>query len=200
MKRLEVVRGCDASELHLRQAVEIDKEVFTEELQGDYNNCLEWFKKNPNIYTFLVDATDSKVVGYANTMPITENLFGKIIRGEIVDTEIESKDILEFQENTKYILYFCSLVVHPEYQPTKAFSLLYDFCIKELLELTKKNIYFDMVVAEGATQKGARMCRLSGMEPVTTTKSGNTVYGLYQPNQYFKPLSGIATQLQEIYK
>ncbi|MFF2798242.1 hypothetical protein [Lysinibacillus xylanilyticus] len=200
MKQFEVVRGCDASELHLGQAIEIDRVVYPQELQGVPDNCLKWFNKNPNIYTFLLDKEENKVIGYSNAMPITETLYDKIIDGIILDSHIDEEDILTYEENKNYILYFCSLLVHPDYQNTKAFSLLYDEYITQAIELASRNIYIDKVIVEGATKKGARICRLSGLEPIATSKSNNPLYGLYVPNKHFNPLSSVAEKLQELYK
>lgn len=199
MKQFGIVRGCDASESHLEQAIGLDALVYTKEDQGIYSNCLEWFKKNPNIYTFLLDEEEQKVVAYINAMPVKEELYKEIILGNIEDRFISKDDILTYEDNTSYAVYFCSLAVHPDYKETKAFSLLYDAYFSELASLADRDIKVEKVIAEGVTDKGSRVCRLSGLQPLATKINGIVLYQLLNPEKDFKPLSSTAEKVKEFY-
>lgn len=199
MKQFRVVRGGDASESHLEQAISIDTLIYCEEDRGIYNNCLEWFKKNPHIYTFLLDEEEQKVVAYINAMPVKEELYKQIILGNIEDRYIDAEDILAYEDNTDYVVYFCSLAVHPDYQATKAFSLLYDAYFSELVSLSDRGVRIEKVIAEGVSDKGSRVCRLSGLQPLATKINGIVLYELRDPEKDFKPLSSTAEKVKEFY-
>ena len=199
MAELRILRGIDAGPEHLSQAIEIDKLVYEDELQGVEELCLAWFRKNPSIYTFLLDDFTGEVIGYINTMPIKEQLCEDIVLGKIVDSYISEDDILVYEDNTNYSLYFCSIAVHPDYRGTQAFSMLYNAFMKELLHLSERNIYITEVIADGVTARGARMCRLSGLEPVITTNHGSEIYVLPIVPYKFQALSYEGEKLKDVY-
>lgn len=198
MKSFSIINGKEASEKHVRQSVEIDALVYKEDYQGIYEQCIEWFKKNPEIYTFLVDDEDGSVAAYVNAMPITESLHDKIMNSELLDVNIDTADILEYKPGEEYILYFCSIVVRPDYQGTKAFSTLYDAFTNHMIDLYERGILFKKVIAEGVTTKGARICRLSGLHEISKTTSGSILYSLQLPEGRFLPLSSTGEKLKEL--
>ena len=199
MKRLKIINGRDANDSHVLDCVEIDKIVYRDIFQGIADNCLAWFHKNPDIYIFIVDEDTNKTIGYVNAMPITQGLHDKLMSKDIPDTEIGIDDILTYEDGLHYILYFCSIVVHPDYQGTKAFTTLYDAFITLLTYLASRNIYIDTIIAEGVSAKGSRICRLSGFEKVEETSEGSVLYNLDLQEGRFKPLSSVAENLKQLY-
>lgn len=199
MKNFKIVKGRDASESHLKQCIEIDELIYPLEMQGIYENCLDWFRRNPEIYTFIVDTETDCTVGYVNAMPVSESVHEALVNETILDTKIPTEDILTYQQEGTYILYFSSLAVHPEYQNTKAFTLLYDAFMSHLIDLANRGIFFSKVIAEGVTTKGSRICRLSGLKPIFVMNGGYTLYSLELSEGKFHPLSSVAENLKEIY-
>lgn len=203
MNDFRIVRGRDVEpEMVLnmvKDMIEIDKLVYREEFQGTQEVSLSWADKNPDIYTYMLDDTTGKVVGYINAMPIKEELADKIVKGESFDTDISASDILTFEDDTTYTLYFCSIAVHPEYRGTTAFTALYNAFIMHLIHLTERGIYITKLLADGVTAKGARMCRLSGLDKLLDTSYGSEIYLLPVIPEKFRALSYQGEKLREIY-
>lgn len=200
VKQFEIVRGRDASGTHLEQALELDAMVYEKRYRGVYDNCMSWFIKNPDIYVFIVDKETLSVVAYANIMPVSNKLYSEVRSSQVKDVYISASDIQGYEDGSAYSLLLCSLVVHPEYQATTAFSLLYDAIMQQFMGLLSRGVFIERVISEGVSEKGARVCRLSGFKMHRINKFGNAVYELEDVFEKFRPLSSSAEQLKELYK
>lgn len=203
LKDLVAIPGVEAVDWHIDQSVILDSLVYEEEdFQGVIDTCKDWYKTNPDIYTFLVDRTDNeeRLAAYVNAMPITEDLFYQILEGKVIDTLISKDDILTYEDNNEYYLYFCSIVVHPDYQNTRAFTVIFDAFMQSLIKLSERNIYIKAVTAEGATKKGARLCRLSGLRKHLDTDRGTEIYYSEELGKDFRPTSCSSKQVKDIYE
>ena len=199
MNEFRILRGSDVTSQMIKDMIEIDKLVYEPEMQGSEEASLSWIEKNPDIYTYMIDDKTGKVVGYINAMPVSDDLCAKIVNGESLDIEISADDILTFEDNNNYTLYFCSIAVHPDYRGTVAFTCLYNAFIKHLIHLTERGIFITKLLADGVTDKGARMCRLSGLDKVLETSYGSSIYVLPVIPEKFRPLSYEGEKLKEIY-
>lgn len=175
MTQFKVLRGYQAEEIHISQSVVLDSLVYGSESCGDINTCLSWFYKNSDIYTFLLEEETNRVVGYINAMPITERLFVDMQEGIIKDVTISADDLVVYEENMACSLFF-SIVVDPMYQNTAAFRSLYRGFTDFMESLTEQNITITRVIAEALTEKGTRLCRLSGLEVVATNQLDSSIY------------------------
>ncbi|MER1987277.1 MAG: hypothetical protein ABS948_15440 [Solibacillus sp.] len=174
MTPFTTLQGKYSNTEHMRQAVELDTVVYNEQFQGILDNCLQWFAKNPEIVTYLLD--EQQVIGYISVLPITERLRDALLADEIVDVDIKADDIFAYEDNERYILYFCSVAIHPDYQGTQAFSVLYDAFSASLEELAARGIFFTEVIAEAVTHKGLRLCASLGLPQVALTHDGYTLF------------------------
>lgn len=174
--------------------------VYQEELQGVEETCFSWYEKNKLIYTFIEDADTGRVVGYINAMPVKEDLANRILEGKSADSEITVDDLLVYEDHNTYILYFCSIAVHPDYMNTTAFTVLYNAFMSSLIHLSERGIYITSVIADGVSSRGARLCRLCGLKPVLDTNHGSTIYCLSLMPDKFKAISYEGEKLKEIYE
>ena len=65
-----------------------------------------WIAEEPDIYTFLLDRREAKARGYINAMPVTDDCFEAIMRGEKDDPDIEDSDVVHLlgQQTVKFYL------------------------------------------------------------------------------------------------
>lgn len=140
----------------IKQMIELDKLVFKGKDIGAFDRCKEWIKRNPEIYTVLMQ--DDKVIGYINFMPITENAYQAIKQGKLKDYQLSSEHIIEFQSKKPLKCLFTSIVVHPDHQTGLALIRLWKGLLNKIksLNLTISSVIMDCVSYLG--EKCAKNC------------------------------------------
>lgn len=168
--------GHNVTEAMIREAVEIDKLVYKSDYIGDYETCVNWWKKNPQIYIMLEDPQIKRIIGYINAMPINENLYEKIMSGKFIDITIQSTDIETYDLPDYYKLYIPSVAIHPNYHNTGAFKSLYDAFLLLLVQLFKQETYFSQILADAVTPAGEKLCKYIGMSLLKETEHFSKIY------------------------
>ena len=139
---LTTVSGIQVTKEMINQAVEIDNLNYPPELRGVRETCYSWHDKNPDIYTMILDSNTKKIIGYINGMPLDKEYYNKIIEGDMMDVTILPDFIKTYDLPDFYYLYFASIGIHPSYQNSNAFKVLYDAFVEKLLQLAlPRNIY-----------------------------------------------------------
>jgi len=150
----------------------------------------QWREANRDIYTFIVDRTSGKVCGYINAMPLTDDVFEKVMTGELLDNQIPGGAVLPYVRDQVLKVYFLSIAVAPPQTfPTRAH---YDEAVENLVDAlfgqlrmygSSRGIRVEEVGAIGWTPEGERLSRHHfGMTqtatlkiPETTVAGANTV-------------------------
>jgi hypothetical protein len=171
-----IISGSQISEEHLKQAVEIDHLNYPAEYSGILETCITWHKRNPDIYTMILDRTTRNVVGYINAMPLSDDYLERILAGNTLDTDIPEEQICTFDFPDRYRLYFSSIGIHPSYQSPAAFRSLYNAFIEKLGFLAKQEIFFSEIIADAVTPEGHRLCLYAGMNEIKKSKHNSTIY------------------------
>ena len=74
-------------------------------------------------------------------------------------------------------LYLCSFCIHPAYNTTNAFRIIYSNFIDFLLKLASEHeIFISDIIADGVTQKGSNLCESIGMTKVAKSIHNSDVY------------------------
>lgn len=155
----------------------IDKLVMRNDLIASVDTCYNWYKYNKYTHIGIRDKYTKKLVGYFTLLPITNETYDKIMSGDFMDKDFDENDILQYEMETFYKLYIAAVAIHPDYQNTNAFSILYNGLISLISELAKKrNIYFYQIIAEVSTKQGEKLCKLIGMKKVISTIENTDVY------------------------
>lgn len=164
------------------QAVGIDGCVYSNEYQGVYETCINWWKKNPAIYVMIEDSQTKRIVGYINAMPLSNAYYQRIRSGETIDTDIPSEEIETYDFPDTYQLYFSSIAIHPDYHNTNAFKALFDGFIIHILGLYEREIYFSSIVADAVSAIGEKLCKYIGLSHITNSNHGSKIYeGMLMP-------------------
>lgn len=160
---------------------EIDKKNYKVNNQVDFETCKSWYDKNPRIYTAITH--NSKVIGYINFMPITEECYNNFKTGKLLEQGITADDILIMEPNNSYYCLFSSVVVDKAYQNTEAFTYLISSFYKNMLRFTtENNIKITSIIADCVNNKIEQFVLNSGFKKVLKNKN----YKIYEGNIFNK--------------
>ena len=180
MKRYKIVY--DVTDELLKQALELDKQVFSKLDIGDFDLCKSWLKINNQIYTFLL--YNNKLIGYINFIRITDDCFSKFIQGKMKDYKLNDKDILPFKKNEGNKCLFMSIAIAKEHRDTNAIIYLKKGFDKKLKKLKKQGVVISDTVIDCVSVDGVKFC-IERLDAKYLTGSLNgKIY--YTPNIYSK--------------
>lgn len=162
---------------YLKEAINIDKQYYKEELAGILEICLQWYEANNEIYTFIVDKNDN-VVAYFNAMIIDDELFQNIKEGKFMDNDIPADAIIEPFLPGVYHLYFCSIAIDQKHNDHKIeiFSLLYKGFFDKLRQWAEKDFYIEEIIADAVTLDGKKISQSFGLTKFGETEHSTTLY------------------------
>lgn len=166
---------------------EIDKKVMREDLIADTETTYSWFKHNRYTHIGVRAISSGKIVGYFSVLPITDDIYDKILRGDFQDKDFTSDSIEQYIFSNFYRIYIAGVGIEPKYQNTGAFITLYNALIDLFLSLAKdREIYISEILAEASTKQGEKFCKMVGMKKICTTNNDTDVYRLVTIPPEFK--------------
>lgn len=155
----------------------IEKLVLPPDLIASAETTFEWFQHNPLTMIGAKDAATGKLIGFFNTLPINDDLFNKIKSGDFDDTNLSLEQIRQYDIPGFYKLYLCSFCIHPAYNTTAAFKVIYTSFVDFLLNLaTEREIFISDIIADGVTLKGSSLCESIGMSKIKLTTHNSNLY------------------------
>ena len=176
-KKIIFVMPEEFTENDILEAYEIEKLVLPAELIASPSTDKEWFDYNPLTYMGARDKDSGKLIGFFTSLPINDKLYAKIRSGNFDDTTISVSDICRYDIPGFYKLYLCSFCIHPAYNTTSAFKIIYSNFIDFLLNLaSEREIFISNIIADGVTPNGANLCESIGMTKVTKSIHDSDVY------------------------
>lgn len=176
-KKIIPVRPEEFTENDILESYEIEKLVLPAELIASPGTDKEWFDYNPLTNIGARDTDSGKLIGFFTSLPVGDELYEKIKSGEFDDTTIPVSDIRQYDMPGFYKLYLCSFCIHPAYNTTNAFRIIYSNFIDFLLNLASEHeIFISDIIADGVTQKGANLCESIGMTKVAKSIHNSDVY------------------------
>ncbi len=181
---------CRIDEYHQRLAEcrTIDHECFGpvinhEEVQLPEGLSKRWISINSDIYTFCYEASSNLVKGYINAMPLKDESFDKLLKGELKDNNIVEDDIEPYTKNQRLKIYLMSLATKEDVRQFRA-GLMNTVADRLLAGLFKKlldywqdhNIQVTDFAAIAWTPAGKKICELLGMKKIGADKLGHPIY------------------------
>jgi hypothetical protein len=182
---LQIVPPEEMTDEDIDETYNIEALVLPTHLIASPTMTKTWYNYNPLTLLGVRDISTRKLIGFINTLPISDDLYNKIVQGNFDDTIIDTCDIRQYDMPGPYKLYISSLCVHPKYNSTTAFMLIYSSFIDLLLTLaTEREVFITDIVADGATVKGATLCETIGMKKCADSIHNTNVYSaaLIPPN------------------
>ena len=158
---------------------EIDNKVMREDLIASVQTTYGWFEHNRYTHIAVRDISTQKIVGYFSVLPVTEEIYNKIISGNFKDKDFTSDSIEQYIFSNFYRIYVAGVGIDPEYQNTGAFIKLYNALIDLFLFLAKeREIYISEILAEASTKQGEKFCKMVGMKKISSTTNDTDIYRL----------------------
>lgn len=159
------------------KSYEIEKLVLPPTLIANPSVVLAWNEHNPLTFIGARDTATGDLVGFFNTLPISDKFYNAILSGDFDDTTIDINEIKQYDMPGFYKLYLCSFCINPAYNTTTAFKVIYNSFIDFLLNLaSERDIFISDIIADGVTPKGASLCESIGMKKEVTTPHNSNVY------------------------
>lgn len=200
MDDFKIINGMDVSIDDIEQAIELDKIVYDEKYFVSLDQCLEWNEVNNQIYTMIKKVDTNSVIAYVNISPVTDEYYEKIKSGEFIDTYLPAEAIMSYDMPSVYNIYFSSIVIHPDYQNTRVFKMLYDAIIDKIIKLGENDMFIKRMVADAVSDKGMKFCQLFGMEKVKNSYHNSTIYEVEMIPPHFRISSRATKELYSFYK
>ena len=138
----------------LKQAIKLDKTVFSKRDVGNFETCKAMLKENNDMYTFLL--YDKKCVGYVNFIRISDEAFKKFLAGKMKDFELTTQDILPFSKKEKNKCLLTSIVVAKSHRDSSAIIKLNEGFYDHLNVLKRRGIIIDEVVIDCVSIDGIK--------------------------------------------
>jgi hypothetical protein len=141
-----------AVEAAMRGIVKLDAAVFSAELMGDSETEIEWFNKNPEIYTMIVN-NKAEVVGYTQTIPLQEGVYEKFQSGELCDMDLETEHIAAYERNSdgkpkEHDHLFMGMVINEADRDSDAVKVLMNALNVKIKDLEKRGTPMGRVLGE----------------------------------------------------
>lgn len=199
-ERYLVLAGTEVTRRDIEEAVELDCLSYPECYRGNVDDCVQWASANPDIYVMLRDLSTGRIVAYINAMPVTDECYVMIRRGDFIDVSISPEMILSYDMPLPYSLYFSSVVIHPEYRNSGVFKYLFDAIVDRFLELGTHEIFIRRMLADAVSVEGEKFCKLFGMVKLDGSKHGSALYEVSMIPPRFRVTSKKTKQLHDYYK
>lgn len=174
------MRFCVTNELIFDDFVricEIEKSHYPSEYSSSPELMQNLYKKNIEIYLCVRDNENSSIVGFVSLIPVREEVFNAILKGDFNDSEISADDILKYDKPGEYRGHIQSMVVAKECKNKSILLILYRELKKRLRNFEQKNIEFSAITADVVSMFGEKVdVDLLGMKFVKKTSRNSKIY------------------------
>lgn len=120
---MKIIESNGSEETFLEKILDIDSQVYSEDMQGSMQSVGERYHKHPT--SFLLVEDEGNIVGYICYFPICESLYQRmIVSDEPLDDNITADEIGDYSDKTH--LFVISIVIIETYRDGNAIMLLLD--------------------------------------------------------------------------
>lgn len=198
-EEFSILTGKQISANDIDQALELDSLVYEDIYHVSEEQCLDWFKVNPDIYVMARDNKTNKIIAYVNISPVTNECYERLRNGDFIDTGITADMLLGYDMPYPYSVYFSSIVIHPDYQNTRVFFELFNAVVKKFLYLGGHEVFIKRMIADAVTKNGEKFCKMFGMTKVKGSDHKSTLYEVSLIPPKFRVLSKMTKILFDFY-
>src|SRR5581483_3958987 len=175
-----------ASEKDVYAIVDITKTLFaTEENEGNVTppeKYIGWLKKNAEIMYVL--KRKNEVIGFATTLPLKPNSpkIQEILKADLLgEVDIKTDDVEKYEPGKHILPYVVGIGIKPSLdQDLKRTygSHLISGLITSVVELGRKGVILQEILAIGATRSGIKLLQAFGFSEIPSPKAGKRVFAL----------------------
>ena len=200
-RRYEVVRGADVTLKAIEDVVALDNQNYEEECYhktAGYNYAL--FRTNDESGIAVRDRETGSIVGYAMLLPISAETYARIRTGCFIDSDLTPEMVVRYGVPGIYHLYFASVVVHPEHRSARMILTMMDAIAEVFLELAKRGIFINRMLADCVSRDGVKFCRLFGLNKICTSNHKSDIYEVFCLPPMFRESTPTIQRLAKIYR
>lgn len=198
-KRIEILSGREVTAKDIADAAYLDRIVYDDIYLVTVEQCEKWIAVNPDIYVMAKDTQSGRFIAYAALMPVTDECYERIRKGDFIDTGITPDMLLSYDMPFPYSLYFSSIVIHPDYQNSEVFMEIFNAIIDKFVALGEREVFIRRMIADAVTPSGEKFCRLFGMSRVTGSSHNSSLYEITMIPPRFRVLSKKSKVLHDYY-
>jgi len=149
----------------LQEMLKIDALVYPEQQQATFDEVLDRYKVNKNLYILLYN--NQELIGYICLLPIKEELYNKILlENRLYDSDIPGSFLEEYIPGNSYKLYIISMAIHPKYHGQGLSKHLVKGFHEYLLTHKKNGVDFTSVLSTAVTNDGKLMLERMGFTAI----------------------------------
>ena len=199
-KKIVAVSQEELTKADLQDIYQIETLVYSKDVAGQEGATTLIYTHNPHSLAAARDAETGKIVAFVCAYPITDKFYNEINKGKFNDTAITALDLEKYDKPGLYKLYVSSVCIHPNYNKTSAFGVVYQSFTQILSDLAKEGIFITELIADTASKKGAFLCRSIGMKKHLNTDHGTVLYKLKITSNIRPKIFGKNKELKQLYK
>ncbi len=187
--KIRVVSGSKFSKTDIQKyfsaMIKIDQQVYNDPIYQaapvNIEMASKWFEVEPEIWTFVLNSNDDKVLGYINAVPVGSDTYKEFLEGALGEADIQQTNVLTFENSKSYNLIVLSIAVDKNiteenhlYSKKITEFLMMSFLNKHLTQKSKLN----KIAALAWTPEGKRLCQGFNMTETRIDLNGHTVFEL----------------------
>lgn len=115
---------------------------------------------------------DDEVVGYWQASVVSKDVFERIMRGELLDSEITYDMLCHPVLPGNYSLYFCVLLLSREHRSAKNLQRLLKSFLGVLEDFARSDVFFENVGTVAVSREGSQLCESLGMVKIRNLVGG----------------------------
>lgn len=180
----------------LRRLISLDHAAHEGELDGRMEGTnAQWspvFEKSPETWALVV-SRGREIVGYWSCFSLSNKLLARLKLGKLVDSAIVESEVRRLTEQGGHSLYCVMIAQDPDRsQPGgQVFKMLMTSMARSLREAKEVGAQIDAIYADATSKKGESLCRRLGLEPLTQSRQGGTIYWTGDVDRLIDRLSAI---------
>ena len=174
--RYELLRGSEVSAEEIKDVAWLDGSNFDDIYHSTPEQNYALFRTNRESGFVVRDRESGRIVGYTMLLPVDDATYLKIRRGSFLDTELTTDLVRKYDAPGIYHLYFTGVVVHPKHRSARMVLAMINAMIDDFVELSRRGIFIDRMIADVVTLDGKKFCRFFGLDKVCESGHHSTIY------------------------
>ncbi len=163
----------------LPAVLQLDYEVYKEDIVGDIGLYVSWAKKNPNITLISYERSNrGNILAYISLVPLPEQVILSILKEDRTELTIKPDEVESYKRKGGYTLLAESAVTHPDHpeQLNKVISAVLDFWIEQYPDR-----YIEKIYAQAESEQGDILIRKLFFSPLYYISDKAYVLDLRKP-------------------
>lgn len=134
-----------------------------EGLIGTVEQWRQIYAESPETWATLL-ATDNSIVAYWHFAPVGEDVFRRLVRGEMLDADLDRNAIADLSLPGHHHLHLTTFSVHPLYERSAVFGLMLRTWMEAMRHLAERRVFFQEMVIHAVTDAAVALCRRTDMD------------------------------------